>query len=92
VVPNSRTPSPPAQLRPLNTPRPLTVQTDAEGRPAAVGERRQRVTAVLDEWRLEEEWWRRPLSRHYFQVLLEDGRCLTLFRDGQTGAWWQQTY
>jgi hypothetical protein len=49
------------------------------------------VSELRDAWRLEEAWWReKPLSRMYYQVLLEDGQRLTLFRDLATERWYQQ--
>lgn len=97
MVPHSRTPIPTAQLRPLNTPGAVQVETGPEGEPRAVvlqkGKRPRRrlcVASVRDHWRIDDEWWRRPISRRYYQVVLEDGACLTLFQDLLSGQWLQQ--
>jgi hypothetical protein len=50
------------------------------------------VRSILDRWRIDEEWWRDPISRLYFQVELEDGRALTVFHDLAKHAWFAQEY
>src|SRR5690606_19970209 len=81
------------KLRALGAPRPARVGTDAAGAPAwvLVGRRRLRVEAVRETWRIDDEWWRRPISRVYHAVVLEDGRALTLFHDRVDGGWFEQT-
>ncbi len=50
-----------------------------------------KVVSVEDCWRIDEEWWReKPISRLYFEVLLEDGRRMTVFKDLLQGAWYRQ--
>ena len=48
------------------------------------------VVAVRERWRVDDEWWRRPISREYVEVVLDDGRRLVLFRDLETGEWYRQ--
>lgn len=49
------------------------------------------VESVLEEWLLEDRWWTpQPLRRHYFELVLEDGRDVTVFRDGRDGRWYRQ--
>ncbi|MGD9890332.1 MAG: DNA polymerase III subunit alpha [Dehalococcoidia bacterium] len=84
-------------LQPLNVPRPLSVTCDARGRPQAVllGGGWTAVVALVDEWLVEEEWWRLPIRRHYRQILLADDRLLTLFEDLEDptdGRWYRQNY
>ena len=65
------------------------MEADEQGRPIAVYLSGQRlaVEAVLETWRIDDEWWReRPVSRLYFGLLLEDGRTVTVYRDLVTGA------
>ncbi len=50
------------------------------------------VAAVVDEWLVEDEWWRAPLARRYLRLLLADGRLLTLFADLVHGGWYLQPY
>jgi len=79
-------------LRPLNRPRPVRVRVDRSGRPAVLHfrGRARRVTDVLEVWRIDEEWWRDPVSRRYTTLLLEGGRILTLYQDLRTGRWYLQ--
>jgi len=51
------------------------------------------VEAVLETWRIDDEWWReRPVSRVYHSLLLEDGRTVTVYRDEVSGRWAKQVY
>lgn len=82
------------RLRALNAPRPVTVTRDAAGLPLAVaGAARDGadapvpIDAVLDRWRLDDEWWRRPIARRYFEVLLAGGAHVVLVEDLVTGEW-----
>lgn len=49
-----------------------------------------RVTAIRERWRIDDEWWRHPLSRDYASVVLEDGRSMVLYLDRVEGGWWVQ--
>lgn len=68
------------------------MRTDLHGTPVAV--RRQRrwvgVAAERERWRIDDEWWRRPVSRMYHVVALDDGTLLTLYRDETDGRWYRQ--
>lgn len=95
MVPHPRTPLGARDLRPLNGPVRVAVRADADGVPRAVQRRDWRqpraVVAVLDTWRLDDEWWReRPIARLYRHLLLEDGLSLTLYHDLVTDAWYEQ--
>jgi hypothetical protein len=76
----------------VDRPRPVQVQVDAAGDPVAVRGRRGPVpiAGIRERWRIDDEWWRTPLSRDYFQVILEGGRPLLLFRDRVGGGWYFQ--
>lgn len=50
------------------------------------------VRAVVEEWLVEDEWWRTPLARRYLRLELVDGRLLTLFVDLVHGGWYRQPY
>lgn len=74
--------------RRLNQPRPVAVRADPAGVPGAV--ERVAVEAVREEWLVEDRWWTpRPLRRHYFELVLADGRDVTVFRLAD-GRWWRQ--
>lgn len=79
------------RLRQLNQPRPATVQTDADGVPVAVESRT--VEAIVETWRIEDEWWRaKPIRRIYWRLLLDDGRTVDVFRDHVKDGWYRQVY
>ena len=63
-----------------------------EGRPFVVRFRKRPVLVrdVVNMWRIDEEWWRRPVSRLYFQLELDNGVRITVFRDLLAGAWYKQ--
>ena len=71
------------------------MEADEQSWPIAVylSGRRYGVEAVLETWRIDDEWWReRPVSRVYFSLALEDGRTVTVYRDIVTGRWASQSY
>jgi hypothetical protein len=82
-------------LRPLNAPTPLHIQTDVDGRIVAIW-RQGRLTprtiaAVQDRWRIDDEWWREhAISRMYYVVVLDDGTLLTVYHDLQCDSWYEQ--
>ena len=80
------------RLRPLKSPSPIRVRTDEEGVPAMLHQKgkRLRVMAVRERWRIDDEWWRNPISREYYALVLEDGRPIILFRDLVAGEWYGQ--
>lgn len=81
------------QLRPLAQPKPVHVRTDERGEPEFVrlpGKTARTVVSIRERWRIDDEWWRRPISRAYYGVVLDDGRLLTLFHDLVEGAWYMQ--
>jgi hypothetical protein len=82
------------QFRYLNRPRPARVLTDIHGAPrsVAVGRQAARVIRIRDRWRVDDQWWREPLCRMYWEVELQDGRVLTLYHDRPADAWFVQPY
>ena len=85
----------PNTFRRLNTPRGVEVQTDTHGEPLRVRLRGRwfQISLVRDHYRTEDRWWTaEPVSRAYYELLLEDGRVMTVFRDENRGEWWEQRY
>jgi len=81
------------KLRPLAKPMAVTVRTDEHGEPVHVrlpGKTARRVEVVRERWRIDDEWWREPISREYLSVVLDDGRVLTLYHDLSDGLWYTQ--
>ncbi len=81
------------QLRPLNQPRQIEVIVEGN-RPAVLVDppHRHRIEQIQDTWIIDDEWWRDPISRQYFQVLLEGGMVRTIFHDRTSDTWFAQSY
>ena len=64
------------------------------GRPALVTwkKRRRKVREITDTWRIDDGWWRMPVSRLYYVVELEGGSRITLFQDLDGGGWYRQNW
>jgi hypothetical protein len=72
----------------INKPWPVPVQVGSDGTPRAVG--RLTVESVREEWLVEDGWWtQKPLQRRYFELVLEDGSDVVVFRE-QDGRWFRQ--
>lgn len=75
-------------IRRLYAPRRVRVEVDSEGIPRSV--EGIEVATVREEWLVEDRWWTfRRLWRHYFELVLVDGRNLVVFRDSN-GRWYRQ--
>ncbi|MCA9860427.1 MAG: hypothetical protein KC438_11930 [Thermomicrobiales bacterium] len=75
-------------------PRAVTVET-ARDRPVALTDKqgaRVEISAIEEEWLIDDEWWRDHLQRHYFRVRLPHGPTRTVFLDGESGNWFEQSY
>jgi hypothetical protein len=78
-----------ARVRRLAEPRPAAVRRGAGGAPAALGG--VPVDAVAEEWVVEDRWWTDgPVRRRYFELVLEDGRDVVVFRDLEARRWYEQ--
>ncbi len=51
---------------------------------------RRKVEEIIEVWRIDDEWWRAPISRRYVEVVLEGGGHMVLFEDLATGSWFLQ--
>lgn len=77
----------------LNPPVPLAVEETERQRPLAImlKGRMVKVATIVDMWVIEEEWWReKPIERIYYQVVTEDERQVTIFRDMVDNGWYRQ--
>ncbi len=73
----------------LNQPRPALVEAGLDGAPREVNHRT--VALVREEWRVVDRWWtEEPVSRRYFDVVLESGENTVVFRDEEAGGWFSQ--
>lgn len=93
MVTSARTSLRTDRLRAVNEPRAVTVEFDKAGvmtvgRPD--GRTVGKVEAVLESWRIDDEWWRQPISRSYLELMMEGGKRVVLFQDMLTGLWYMQ--
>lgn len=92
MVPYSRAALRAHQLRPLNNPLPINVSCDDHGFPVDIRlkGRTRKVKAIKDCWRIDDEWWRTPLSRRYYWVEYVDGALETVYLDLISRRWFRQ--
>jgi hypothetical protein len=73
----------------INEPRAAVVETKFDGVPCVVN--RQPVALVREEWRVVDRWWtEEPVSRRYFEVVLQSGENAVVFRDEERSCWFTQ--
>ena len=73
----------------LARPWPIAIEMGEDGLPASFGAKR--VDSVLEDWLVEDRWWSdRPVRRRYLELVLENGRCVLVFRDLVGGRWFTQ--
>jgi hypothetical protein len=73
----------------VNEPRVTLVEPEFDGSPRRVN--RQAVALVREEWRVVDRWWtEEPVSRRYFDVVLESGQNAVVYRDEEDGGWFMQ--
>jgi hypothetical protein len=78
-----------SEARRVYAPRPAAVEAGGDGVPRALAG--TAVESVREEWVVEDRWWTdRPLHRHYYELVLADGRAATVFRDVASGRWHRQ--
>jgi hypothetical protein len=73
----------------------MRVEVDEQGWPVTVEDdqplsRPRRIEEIIEIWRIDDEWWRTPISRQYVDVVLEGGGHVVLFQDLTTGQWFMQ--
>ena len=80
--------------KPVNLPELLTVEESTDGSPTAVKlKRRQKIIAIEDSWRIDDEWWRsEPVSRLYYAVILASGQRMVLAKNLIDKCWYRQSY
>jgi hypothetical protein len=50
-----------------------------------------KVESVDDRWRIDDEWWRdEPVSRMYYECVVDRGIRVTVFQDLVTRQWYRQ--
>ncbi len=93
MVAPARAPLRTDRLRAVNEPRTVTVDLNESGLMTVGwpdGRTAGKVEAILESWRIDDEWWRHMIARAYLEVILEGGKHLVLFQDLITGQWFVQ--
>ena len=73
----------------LNAPRPALVEIHCDGVPRQVN--RQPVALLREEWRVVDRWWtEEPVNRRYFDLVLDGGENVVVFRDEERETWFTQ--
>ena len=77
-------------LRALGGPREVAVRADG-GIPRAVAisdDRYQGVMTIRDDWLVQDLWWTdRAVDRHYFELVLDSGRLVVVYREASEDTW-----
>ena len=98
MVAPTRAPLRTDRLRAVNEPQPVTVDLDGSGAPAVVkasggrtvGPSDGKIDTIGETWRIDDEWWRKTISRVYWEVILEGGKRVVLFQDLISTEWFMQ--
>lgn len=78
-----------SRARLIYRPREARVEVGEEGAPRALDG--VAVDAAREEWVIEDRWWSaKPLHRHYYELILANGRNVVVFRDVRNGRWFRQ--
>ena len=79
---------------PLYLPKKIEVSADNSGVPEVIvwKGRQNRIAAISNIWRIDDDWWRDEISRMYFEAELRNGQVMTIFQDLVSGKWYQQRY
>ncbi len=70
---------------------PPTSPDSPSSRRGKEGSGNSKVESIGETWRVDDEWWREPISRRYVEVVLEGGGHVVLYEDLTTGDWFIQT-
>jgi hypothetical protein len=75
--------------RRLYAPEPVAVKAAPDGSPLVVDG--VAVAAVREQWEVDDRWWvPEQLCREYFELALESGRSVAVFRCALSGRWYRQ--
>jgi hypothetical protein len=62
---------------------PIEMQCTQQGDPTAFywGQSKHTITTIHQQWRVDTDWWRKPVQREYFQVQTATGLLVTVYFD-----------
>jgi len=83
----------PDRLRALNVPQRVQVEFNANGLPTVIREAADKVRhieGIVEIWHIDDEWWREPVARKCYEVVLKGGARVVLFVDLVTLEWFVQ--
>jgi hypothetical protein len=74
----------------------VAVELNGHGLPSVVtigdDQRGYHVESIGEVWRVDDEWWRRSITRRCVEVILEGGKHMLLFEDLASGEWFVQNF
>ncbi|MDP9351215.1 MAG: hypothetical protein M3P51_06720 [Chloroflexota bacterium] len=71
----------------LDPAQPIEVRRDKHGDPVWIGwQRGQKVLEINRYWRIDDEWWRKEISRMYYELVVPIG-LVEVYQDLLTGEW-----
>ncbi len=67
----------------------VRVFADDRGSPRALETRdgTRLVTRICNRWRVDLDWWRQPVVREYWKVVLDDAVLCEVFQELRTQTW-----
>jgi len=71
----------------LSPPTPVEVTLNADGTLAFITGGWQGRVDPIARWKVETEWWKRPVVREYWKVLLNSSLLCDLYHDLETDRW-----
>jgi hypothetical protein len=68
----------------FDPPRPVDVDLDFQGAPGRVD---GMPVEVANRWMVEVDWWRRPLARECWKLVVNDAVLCEVYHDLEQDAW-----
>ena len=77
-------------LKRSEKPEELKIATNVMGEPVGLTRngRRERVVAIYERWRLDDEWWGKEEKRCYFKIRTSQGFVCDIYHETVAGRWY----